>query len=157
MKEHRVRRLGLGRSLPKRCGAAACPPKALVALTPPLGLTPRIPPPVPAGISAQARPAPPAAAPPLPGCPSHPVPGRDRPRGRSLERRGGGAGLTPLALLCENAVENGNAAVLGGLGAWLVRVVFPEKESLANLRPRLLCQPHTGTHVGPPESRQLAG
>ncbi|CAI9152745.1 unnamed protein product [Rangifer tarandus platyrhynchus] len=26
--------------------------------------------------------------------------------------------MTPLALLCENAVENGNAAVLGGLGAW---------------------------------------
>ena len=56
-----------------------------------------------------------------------------------MERRGGGAGMPPLALLCENAVENGNAAVLGGLGAWPVRVLFPEKESLAILRPRLLC------------------
>ena len=63
----------------------------------------------------------------------------DPPRGRGMERRGGGAGMPPLALLCENAVENGNAAVLGGLGAWPVRVVFPEKESLAILRPRLLC------------------
>ena len=46
----------------------------------------------------------------------------------------------------ENTVENGNAAVPGGLGAW---PVLPEKESLANLRPRLPCQPHTGMHVGP--------
>lgn len=77
-----------------------------------------------------------------------------RPRGPGMGRRGGGAARTPLALLCENEVGNGNAAVPGGLGLW---PVFPEKESLANLRPRLPCQPHTGTHAGPPESRQVAG
>lgn len=55
----------------------------------------------------------------------NPVPGRGP--GRGVERRGGGAGMAPLALLCENAVENGNGAVLGGLGAWPVRVVFPKR------------------------------
>ena len=87
------------------------------------------------------RPGPPL----LPG----PLPCPDAPPTPCLvgTRRGVGAwrdgaavrACPPLALLCENAVENGNAAVLGGLGAWPVRVVFPEKESLAILRPRLLC------------------
>lgn len=110
---------------------------------------------MPTGISAQARPAPPPRGPTPARMPLLPRAWQGTgPRGRTLGCRGGGAGRTPLALLCENAVEKGNAAVPGGLGAW---PVFPEKESLANLRPRFPCQPHTGTHVGPPESRQVVG
>ena len=42
------------------------------------------------------------------------------------------------------------------LGTWQVRMVFTEKESLANLRPRFPSASPRGRHVGPAESRQAA-
>lgn len=42
------------------------------------------------------------------------------------------------------------------LGTWQVRMVFTEKESLTNLRPRFPSASPRGRHVGPAESRQAA-
>ena len=74
----------------------------------------------------------------------------DKAAGSGLGEMGRRGGPDPAGFTLqkyENMVENGNAAVPGGLGAW---PVLPEKESLANLRPQLPCQPHTGMHVEPP-------